>query len=160
MSGALPPGLSGPPGGGPPVPKGGVLLAFDQRKKAPPAAALDKQHVALARQLLDFLQKGYSENLYPDFIRPYRAQGLQDDLSIAYHQLALAGSRGFVLGMKAAEGAIHATAAECKEALARVSADPKAKPHEADQMADRAKGAHMALMRLRAVLDRQNVPGV
>ncbi len=154
MTGALPPDKA------PPVPKGGVLLAFDQRKKAPPAAALDKHHVALARQLLDFLQKGYKENLYPNFIVPYRAQGLQDDLALAYHQLALSSARGFVLGMKAAEGAIHVTSAECKEELAKAAKDPEAKPGEADRWADRARGASMALQRLRAVLDRHNVPGV
>ena len=132
-------------------------LIVPGRKSLP--GKIDKTSVGLAMQLLNLLQKGLTENLWPSYVVEYRQQGLQDDLATAYHLIAFSSSRGFILGLKAGEAAIGRALHDADQAL-QAATDARERGLEyagpsMDDAVQRKKGAEQALARLREVLEKQ-----
>lgn len=137
-------------------------LVLPGRKRLP--GKVDHANRGLAEQVLNLLQKGYRENLWPSYVREYLGAGLQNDLGVVYHHLAFSSSRGYVLGLKSAEAAIRRAVKEIEDDLrtaqeARDRELARAGPTPDDSV-QRLKGAERCLERLHEILDRQKVPGV
>ena len=135
-----------------------LILPEGMKPKGPQSTALDTTTVKAAGQLLDLIQQGLTQNRWPNYVQEFRSLGLQDDLALVYHALTFHSSRGYILGLKAAEAAARAAHGTFDKANAKAARHDKLE--DAEREAQRAHGAGEVHARILAVLDRVDRPGV